>query len=152
MNCRTTHDKTYGDFVRCNSLSKDAKILFFDDQYHHRMHHTQVKYVHLHPYRLNIRFSTMISKFLHANSRGEFGNFFVFADKESEKEFAPIMTKVLGNLGRGYVTYKVTKTKISSRDKAESKRIMHAIKVFLSENMTRGRRAKKANKTKKKRS
>ena len=150
INCRRTHEKTYADFVRCNSLSKETKILFFDDQHHHHMHHKQVRYIRLHPYRFNIRFSDMISRFLRANARGEFGNLFKFTSKESEKEFTPIMIKILGHLGREHVTYKVTKTKVSRTDKLESKRIMHAIKRFLNKNMTRRRRINSTNKTKKK--
>ena len=92
----------------------------------------------------------MISRFLRANARGKFGNLFKFTSKESEKEFTPIMVKILGHLGREHITYKVTKTKVSRTDKLESKRIMHAIKRFLNKNMTRRRRINSTNKTKKK--
>ena len=47
---RTSHMKTYNDFLRCTKLPKNTKICFIDDVEHKGMIHDNVYYINILPY------------------------------------------------------------------------------------------------------
>ena len=130
-NCRTTHNKTHKDLLKCMNLSPKTSIVFFDDQYHPKMKHDNIHYVHLYPYNRGIKFLNMIARFMKANNKGKFGNSFVFSPSLSKTKFVTTMHEILEKLGRQHVTYQVTKTKLSKKDAEETLRIKQAIKHFI---------------------
>jgi len=140
-NCRTTHSKTYKDLIKCMKLPINTPVVFFDDQYHPKMKHNNIHYVHLHPYTRSINFLDMIKRFIKANNKGKFGTTFKFAPSLSNTQFISTMHQILEKLGRQHVTYQVNKTTISKKDVEESLRIKHAIKYFV------GKRSRKKRKT-----
>jgi hypothetical protein len=60
---RTTHNKTFTDFMRCTKLPKDTQIFFIDDQYHPQMEHPNVYYVNIKPYYYSLPFQEMIERY-----------------------------------------------------------------------------------------
>ena len=62
--CRTSHDKSYGDFISCTKLPLKTQICFLDDQYHPRMEHDNVVYINLKPYSYTLPFEEMILRFM----------------------------------------------------------------------------------------
>jgi hypothetical protein len=66
--CRTSHRKSYDDFIRCTKLPKDAKICFLDDLQHDDMIHDNVYYINLKPYVYTLDFKTMSDRFINSNS------------------------------------------------------------------------------------
>jgi hypothetical protein len=42
---RTTHNKTYSDFIRCSLLPKSAEICFIDNTYYQKMLNDRVYYI-----------------------------------------------------------------------------------------------------------
>lgn len=48
--CRTSHQKTYNDLMRCTSITKTTQIFFIDDQYHEKMKHENIYYIKIKPY------------------------------------------------------------------------------------------------------
>ena len=64
--CRTTHEKTYDDFLACSRVSKNAKICFLDDTLHPRMKHDQIDYIHLTQYRFTVPFKKLTDIFLNS--------------------------------------------------------------------------------------
>lgn len=48
--CRTSHDKSYDDFIRCTKLPKNTQVCFFDDVEHPRMENDNVYYINVKPY------------------------------------------------------------------------------------------------------
>lgn len=65
--CRTTHDKTIHDFIRCTKAPKNSRFIFLDDQYHDKMRSNLVDYINIKPYSFNIPYVKMIDRFLHSN-------------------------------------------------------------------------------------
>lgn len=72
--CRTTHNKTIDDFLRCTQLPKETKICFLDDQYHEEMESDNVFYINVKPYHYNLSFEEMSDRY--------YNNFVVDKDKE----------------------------------------------------------------------
>ncbi len=60
---RTTHDKTYDDFMRCTKLPSNVEVCFLDDQMHTHMEHGQVYYINLKPYVHQLSVQTLMDRF-----------------------------------------------------------------------------------------
>jgi hypothetical protein len=48
--CRTTHDKTHKDLIRCTKIPDNAEICYLDDVYYPEMSHKNVYYINIKPY------------------------------------------------------------------------------------------------------
>jgi hypothetical protein len=61
--CRTTHNKTHRDFIKCTRVPKNAEICFIDDMYHPHMANQNIYYINIKPYFHDLSFEYMIKKF-----------------------------------------------------------------------------------------
>jgi hypothetical protein len=64
--CRTTHNKTYQDFIRCTKLPTNAEICFLDDTFHPGMSNEQIYYINVKPYYHDIPFEEMMTRFINS--------------------------------------------------------------------------------------
>ena len=119
INCRTTHNKTRADLIRCASLPKQARILFLDDQYHKLMNHKNIQYLLLAPYNYRLPPDIMIHRFLHS-SVGK------IIPKFEHTRFRDFMKQVL----KSEKEYIIRKSSISKKDKQAKKQIIREIKKF----------------------
>lgn len=62
--CRTTHNKTYKDFIKCTKLPLNSEICFLDDNYFPGMYNENVYYINVKPYYYFIDFEEMCNRFL----------------------------------------------------------------------------------------
>jgi len=62
--CRTTHNKTHQDFIRCTKLPPHAEICFLDDVFHPGMANDHVYYINIKPYYHDIAFEEMLKRIL----------------------------------------------------------------------------------------
>ena len=60
--CRTSHKKTYSDFIRCTLLPKNTEICFIDDVYHCKMHHHKIFYIQPTEYHHNLKKEEIIDR------------------------------------------------------------------------------------------
>lgn len=60
---RTSHNKSYSDFMQCTKLPEDTQIFFIDDQYHPEMEHQNVYYINIKPYYYALPFDVMIDRY-----------------------------------------------------------------------------------------
>jgi hypothetical protein len=61
--CRTTHDKTYNDLIKCSKIPLNAQICFLDDVYFPEMSHKNVYYINIKPYVFDLQYSNIIKRF-----------------------------------------------------------------------------------------
>jgi hypothetical protein len=61
--CRTSHDKSVADFLRCTSLPVGTRLCFLDDQYHPQMEDESVYYINVKPFTASIPFSDMAERY-----------------------------------------------------------------------------------------
>ena len=61
---RTTHDKTYSDFIKCSMLSNLYELCFIDDVYYSKMKHKRVYYIQPPPYVHTISYKEVIDRFI----------------------------------------------------------------------------------------
>ena len=86
--CRTTHDKTYNDLIKCTKIPLNTEICFLDDNFFPEMSNQNVFYINVKPYFHDISFQAMIKKFI--NSR--IGKKLV---SESDKNFETDFLKII---------------------------------------------------------
>lgn len=60
--CRTTHDKTHNDFIKCTKVPLNTEICFIDDSYHPHMANDNVYYINIKPYFYDLELDYMLSK------------------------------------------------------------------------------------------
>lgn len=59
---RTTHNKTYSDFIRCSLLPKSAEICFIDNTYYNKMLNDRVYYIQPRSYYHNLSKNEIIGR------------------------------------------------------------------------------------------
>ena len=65
--CRTTHNKTHQDLIKCTTIPEDAEICFLDDTYYPDMANDNIYYINVKPYYYDLKFEDMI--FIFENSK-----------------------------------------------------------------------------------
>jgi hypothetical protein len=61
--CRTTHNKTHNDLVRCTKIPHNSEICFLDDTFYPEMTNDNIYYINVKPYYHDLRFDYMLKKF-----------------------------------------------------------------------------------------
>jgi hypothetical protein len=61
--CRTTHNKTHTDLIKCTQIPSNAQICFLDDKYHHEMTNEHIYYINVKPYYHDLPFEVMMERF-----------------------------------------------------------------------------------------
>ena len=64
--CRTSHDKSVKDLLRCTRLPKNTEICFLDDQFHPLMEDDRVYYINAKPYTQSLTYKDMAERFYNA--------------------------------------------------------------------------------------
>jgi hypothetical protein len=82
--CRTTHDKTYNDFIKCTKLPINAEICFLDDTFYPEMTNDNIYYINVKPYYHDLKIEYMLDKF----SKSDIGKKII----NNDEDFIKIMT------------------------------------------------------------
>jgi len=61
---RTTHNKTYNDFIRCTLLPRTAEICFIDNTYFSKMSNSQVYYIQPRSYSHKLSHNDIVTRFM----------------------------------------------------------------------------------------
>jgi hypothetical protein len=64
--CRTTHEKTLDDLIKCTKLPENTQICFLDDLFHPKMSCENVYYIKLQPYTNEISFAEVLKRFINS--------------------------------------------------------------------------------------
>jgi hypothetical protein len=132
---RTSFEKTYSEIIRCASIPNNARIIFFDDLWHPKMHTKQVSYVHVRPFFHPLRPAFIIHKLQHS--------YFQFLDYSTNS----YLYRCIKNFHKQYVDrgHHHKTSRIDDQD------IITPIKQFLrvQKKTVRRRKSKSHNKTKK---
>jgi hypothetical protein len=60
--CRTTHNKTHNDFIKCSKIPQNTQICFIDDTYYPEMHSEEVYYIKIKPYTYCLNAETIANR------------------------------------------------------------------------------------------
>ena len=124
--CRTTHDKTISDLRKCAKLSKQSKIIFFDDNRHPEMIHNDITYIFLYPYHNDILFEKMIERFISSKNK------LVKKIGKNKQSFIDFVMEFSKNDPLGY---RYIETNFVDLNKFNKTYMLYKIKEFINENL-----------------
>ena len=61
--CRTTHNKTRNDLIKCTKIPAEAEICFIDDYLYPGMAHDNIYYINVKPYYHSLKFDEILARF-----------------------------------------------------------------------------------------
>lgn len=125
--CRTTHNKTHQDFIKCTKVPENSQICFLDDVYHPEMKNNNVYYINIKPYVHDLPYKTLIDR---------------YAIKHGIEPNSSFESKCDSHLKR-YNHVVVDKNPAEYEiDKILTKQILHHIRIFFNIPKTRHNRTK----------
>ena len=137
--CRTSHSKSYNDFINCTRLPPNTKVCFFDDQCHENMEHDNVVYINLKPYTYNIPFRMMAEVFF-SDNYSDFKNK-EYSKRDNKDRFIKYIDKNSKNYMLEYLNKSTTEMQI---EYLITQRMIKEIDIFLkNKNTTRKNISKK---------
>ena len=118
--CRSTHNKTHKDFIKCSKVPKNTQICFIDDTYFPEMHSDEVYYIKIKPYTYHLSIETIVDRIIKSG----------LVDKlfHQEKDFCIDFLK--DKLNEYHSTIKIKSMKEYNIDKIITKEIMNHIEIF----------------------
>ena len=120
--CRTSHDKSVDDLIRCTKIPANTKICFLDDQYHPQMKHSNVFYINVKPYTYSYEFNDMAEMYYNK-----------FSSKLTHQTDLEMFKKHIHDFMSDYNYDVITKDENELKvDKVISKKLIQHLKNFLS--------------------
>ena len=119
---RTTHDKTFSDFIKCSKVPTNTQICFLDDTYYPNMNNDNVYYIKVKPYMHDLSHDLLIKRFISS----DFGKT-ILKDKKDVIAFDTFMKQFMMKYDYIYV---VKKTKDYDIDKIVTKKTMIHLQDF----------------------
>jgi hypothetical protein len=141
--CRSSHDKSYKDFIRCTKIPPNAEICFLDDNYFPGMKNKNIYYINIKPYIYELKFEEIFKRFLNSHIGKK------ILDTMEQLDWTDFMNKNI-KLYNFQVIEKAEKE--YEIDKIVSKKIMFHLQDFFNKttkNNTRKNYQNKRNKTSK---
>lgn len=130
--CRTSHDKTYHDLIKCSKIPLHAEICYLDDTYFPKMSNKNVYYIHVKPYIHDLSFEEMITRYQDSG----IGVSFI------KKDFKDNMLKYMNNY---LFTYTPKTHEEIEIDKVVSKEIMIHLQHFFKHPISKNKKTKQRN-------
>lgn len=121
--CRTSHDKSLKDLIKCTKIQNSTDICYLDDTYYPGMHSDNVYYIKVKPYVHDLPFNEMIKRFIQSHIGKE------IIDKSCEPDFIEFMKNNINNYefvysGKNRQEYEI--------DKIITKKTMEHLQKFFS--------------------
>jgi hypothetical protein len=136
--CRTSHEKTIHDLLKCSKLPANTEVCFLDDTLYPEMTGKNIYYIKVNPYIYNIPFKEMFQRFL----KSDLSKKIILNAFEFENE----MLKHMQQYGYQYVEKSESEYEI---DKIVTKKTMHHLEIFFKSNW-KNQKAKKNHTSKRK--
>ena len=126
--CRTSHEKSISDLIKCTNIPENTRICFLDDQYHSLMEHDNVYYINMKAYEHSLPFEVMALRYYNNIN-----------NNVNKDEFIDFIVKHMNNSNYNLVDKSIEEQNI---DNIISKKALSHLKDFFKD-------TKKSNKTKK---
>jgi len=132
--CRTTHNKTHGDFIKCTKVPLNSEICFLDDVYHEKMKNDNVYYINIKPYIYELPFEDMIHRCINSG----------YIDISEKDVFMNYALNIIKKYDYEYTEKNPDEYEI---DKILTKQILHHIQIFFNKKLGHSitKRAKRYN-------
>lgn len=123
--CRTSHEKTIHDLLKCSKLPANTEICFLDDVLYPEMSGKNIYYIKVNPYVHDLAFSTMIDRFLNSALWKN------LSKSDDEHTFTNFMKTYMGQYSYTYSEKNADEYEI---DKIITKKTMFHLQTFFNKN------------------
>jgi hypothetical protein len=124
--CRTSHNKSHKDFIKCTKIPENAEICFIDDSFYPEMTNDNIYYINIKPYYYDLKFEYMLTKF----KESEIGKKIV----ENDNDFDEIMIAEIKRYKYSIIDKDLKEYEI---DKILGKQIITHLQDFFNKNKTK---------------
>ena len=140
--CRSSHDKTHEDFIKCTKIPINAEICFLDDSFYPEMANDNIYYINLKPYYHDLKFEEMIVSFKNSEIGKMILNNHMTDENNYEKQMIADFTKY---------KYEIIEKKPDEYeiDKILGKQIMTHLHMFFNKSSKNKSRSNNQGKTRK---
>lgn len=121
--CRSSHDKSMRDLIKCTKIPRNTEICYLDDTYYPKMHYENVYYIKVKPYTHDLEFDVMIQRFISSNS--QIAKYII--EKFNEQDFSGFMKENMNKYEFIYVGKNATEYEI---DKIITKKTFEHLHEF----------------------
>jgi hypothetical protein len=122
--CRTSHDKSWNDLMKCTKIPSHSQICFLDDNYFPEMANDNVYYINVKPYTHDLPWEEMIRRFSNSSLQNK-----IFPEVSKEDKLA--IGKRMMEWFQSYYFWIVPKTMEETNiDKIVSKQILIHLQEF----------------------
>lgn len=119
---RTTHKKTFDDFIFCARLPRNIEVCFVDDMVHPHMVEENVYYININQYKYNLPLKELFTRLLKSKCRKE-----IIKNNEDLKNYLTIVDNIS-------IDYTEKNLKEYELDKIISKKTMFYLQTFFNNN------------------
>ena len=136
--CRTSHEKSVDDLIRCTKIPSNAEICFIDDQFHPLMEQDNVYYVHVKPYMFTMPFEEMAMRYFDKYLNNP-------DDKENAVKKLDFIDKIVAFMKKyNFMTRKKSDLE-QNADKVVSKQLLIHLETFFKKGRMKNTRKQKTN-------
>jgi hypothetical protein len=122
--CRTSHDKSFHDLIKCTRVPANSQICFLDDNYFPEMANENVFYINVKPYTHDLPISEMVKRFWNSKLREKLS-------LDPSKETRDQLEMKIEQLFYMYDYFVLPKTKEETNiDKIVSKKVLIHLQEF----------------------
>ena len=130
--CRTSHDKSVEDLIRCTKIPSNAEICFIDDQFHPLMEQDNVYYINVKPYIFTMPFEEMAARY-----------FDKYLKKSEPKNKIDFISAIVLSMNTYNFTVRPKSDLEQNADKVVSKQLMIHLEIFFKKGRTKNTRKHK---------
>lgn len=129
--CRTSHDKTHVDLIKCTKLPHNTEICYIDDYFYKGMTNDNIYYIHIKPYYNDLHFENMINLFINS----DVGNKLIYNADNIDNNIELFKRAMMDNIKK--FNYLVVKKKVDDHkvDIIVGKHIMYHLQIFFNRSL-----------------
>jgi hypothetical protein len=130
--CRTSHDKSVEDLIRCTKIPPNTEICFIDDQFHPLMEQDNVYYINVKPYIYTLPFEEMAERY--------FTKYLNATVPETKTDF---ITRIVADMKKYNFLARPKSDLEQNADKVVSKQLLIHLEKFFKKGRTKNTRKQK---------
>ena len=140
--CRTSHNKSHNDLIKCTKLPLNTEICFLDDLIHPEMYNKNVYYINIKPYSYDLGLNEILSRFQESKISSKLLN----TQKSQDLTFNTTMLAYMKQYNYIYVNKCLKEYDI---DKIIGHEIMKHLQQFFKKSLIKNNKTKRLNENKK---
>ena len=135
--CRSSHNKSHNDLIKCTKLPLNTEIFFLDDIIHPEMYNKNVYYINIKPYSYDLGLDELLLRF----KKSKINNHLIDQNQKNSQFTFDMLTY----MKQYNYTYVKKNMKEYDTDKNVGREIMQHLQIFFKKSLIKSNKIKKSN-------